>query len=261
MALLKADDEQLWPALDRTLTDGRMGINGSGVRCATRLTRTGRSYRQTFAMLREFGGLAAAGGNGTDLRISALEELDQLIRPERGCAARETRAWRQARTGLGDHLFADLLRAGTPFWEWTMVCLRAPNNAPDFSAYTDHDRNGGRVYRADYVVGDQLIAEGVLIPESHGGTIVEWDETLRLPRVVSQELHVQHTAHFYFDPGTSEVALLLSGRRYADEPTPCLDIIAQYRRSMAASYCACRLVMGALPMGVPSPGGPAIAAC
>lgn len=218
-----------WQPVDRYLRvktrNGTVGANSSVEACSTHMTRTSLSYWRTSALIPE------------GFRMSALDEIGWLAdggrQPENGDRLGGLKGL------LHDELFADLLRGREPLWEWTQGCVKAPLGSDSFRA--ERDSRGCRFYRADYYIGTELIAEGVLLPEGHGRKVVEWHEGLWLPSRTADEDGVEHIAHFHFDPANRELAVLLCRGSYADEDAPCLDIVALYGRGLNAGYCACRL--------------------
>jgi hypothetical protein len=209
---------------------GELSQNDYHAHCATRLTQTGESYWRLLSRL-------PAG-----YRISALEELVPLIRHEEG---RHLPGW-NPKQALADRLFDDLIRSRPWLWEWTLVSLRAPRGARELRYYRETDGLGTVSFRADYLIGETVVAEGIRVPASRGAKVVEWDEILRLPRRVSEGKEPAHTSHFYLDESQQEVGLLLCGDEYADEEGACLNILGTYGRSIVADQCAFRLFLGSI---------------
>ena len=85
-----------------------------------------------------------------------------------------------------------------------------------------------------------MIDSGVLIPEGRGGRVVEWNEKLWIPSETTEDSRADHAVHFHFEPAACETALLLTGYLYADETTPCLEIIARSGRAFSTSRTAFR---------------------
>jgi hypothetical protein len=172
-------------------------------------------------------------------RLSVLDEIAYLIRMEsrlraQGHSRRET---------LDERLFDEFFCKKNWVLQWTHAMLRAPNSARDFRRYSE-PVGRHQYYRADLVLGEETVVEGIRIPAE--GKIVEWDESLRVPRITSTAFEADHTTHFYFNPYQREVAILLGRDRCAEEKSPCLDVVALYGRHFQASFCAYRLFKGAL---------------
>ena len=170
-------------------------------------------------------------------RISVLDEIAYMLEKQDTLRLEG----RDARSVLDDEIFDDFFRSSQRLWEWTHIALRAPGRARNFLAYTERDGQGRTYYLADYLLHDEVIMEGVRVPESMGKKILEWDRNLCLPAVTGTN-DPSHAVHFYFDPTAErEVAIMLRGGQYSDELGPCLDLIALYGRDIAPSYCSHRI--------------------
>ncbi len=198
--------------------------------CSTQLTQTGKNYGRTL-------GLVPAG-----YRMSVLEEIACLIQQERWLKANG----RDPRKVLNDPLFRNFIQYDSRLREWTHIFLRAPNGHENFEGYVERDGQGREYCRADYGIGDEVVAEGVLVPKSWGEKIVEWNEALRIPAAVSDGNEPQHTSHFYFWPEEKEVAVGLMGHQYYGGRGRCLDISVSFGRSLSTSGGAFRLFEGSL---------------
>jgi len=199
-------------------------------RYTTRLTLGSFSYSEALATLPQ------------GYRMSALEEIARLTGRPRGVDTNMT----PERVLSRDPLFAELF-VRPQNWELTHAALYAANGASDFRTYTEKDGRGRTYYRADYFIGNCMVAEGVAIPQAFGGKVVEWNDALRLPAVTSDGEEPDHTTHFYFDESGQEVAVVLSGRRHFEEDRLCLDLVALYRRSSRLQRAALRLFESPLP--------------
>ena len=196
--------------------------------CVSRLIQCGTDYWRTLMTMPK------------GYRLSVLDEVGYLIAAEK-CLQMQGRSKREA---LDTELFDDFFYAKEWLFEWTHVLLRASKKGSDFRGYLEHDSTGRRFFVADYLIGDELIAEGVRIPE--GGKILLWDESLRIPRVTSEGFEPNHTSHFHFDPYQTEVAIMLRRGKYVDEFTACLDVVGVRSRNLSARFCAYRLFDGGL---------------
>lgn len=228
--LSKSDFDANWPDLDRLLIDTselpvHQGNRPLAVRCSTRLVRTGWSYWQTLTKLPE------------GYRISALDELSCFIN--------------ESRDGMKDslfhdELFHDLLVGSVTMWEWTHAALQAPRGSSSFNDYIERDVLGRVSYRANYIVGETVVAEGIRIPEGFGCSVVEWHEKLPLPALTSTTGNAWNLPRFYFNPSDHDVAVLLSRDTDATSEKFCLGLLALHHRSLVARHCAYRLFEGRL---------------
>jgi len=198
--------------------------------CSSQLTKTGRNYRDTLTLIPQ------------GYRMSVLEEIDHLIELE----SRMKAEGKSPREALEDPLFKNFIRGNPYLWEWTLVAFRAPEGTEDFTRYTEKDGQGREYARGDYLIDDRVVAEGVLIPVSRGGKVVEWNRPLRIPAVVSEGSEPGHTTHHYFDPEKPEVAVELHGDWHDVEHDRCLAFDAYFGRSSSNSYDAFRVFQGSL---------------
>ena len=197
---------------------------------STDLVHTGRNYHDSL--------LAVPEG----FRMSDLEEVAYLIEREKALKA----DGKSPREALNDPIFERFIKGNPYRWEWTARAFRAPNGKKNFNAYVEKDEQGREYVRADLVRGEKVIAEGVTVPKSRGGKVVEWNTVLRIPAVVSEGDEPNHTTHHYLDTDAKEVAVELGGGWHDDERGRCLDFDADYRRSNAHSNDAFRLFEGSL---------------
>ncbi|MBI4162500.1 MAG: hypothetical protein HY513_02360 [Candidatus Aenigmarchaeota archaeon] len=175
-------------------------------------------------------------------RIGLLEPIAELRRLEE--AARE--AGKSVREALKDQLFARFITDNPFRWERTGAFLRAPKGAKKLCAYVDSDADGRKYVRADFGIGDKVVAEGVRFPLSHGGIVVEINPVLLIPAVVANGKEPNHTMHTRLSPDLQEVGLALSGYWYDGEDDRCLNFDACWPRSYSYEDAAFRVVQGLL---------------
>ena len=170
------------------------------------------------------------------------DTVSELLRLEKQYAAKGE----SPREALKDSLFATFVE-GRPYkWERTHVFLRAIKGVGNLGAYKETDDKGREYLRGDFGIGEKVVAEGVRLPNTRGGKVVEWNEALGIPAVVSDGNEPNHTTHLYVNPDLSEVAVDLCGYWYSGEQGRCLGFDAGWGRSDSNEDAAFRLVQGSL---------------
>ena len=173
-------------------------------------------------------------------RMSDLDEIEYLI--QRGAELKGKN--KSPREALKDALFERQIKGEPYLWAHSHVVLRAPKG----KAFRDYieKREEKKYTRGDYIIGEKIIAEGLLLPVSQGEKIVEWNRTLRIPAVVSEGNEPQHTVHWYIDTDESEVVVRLGGFWYGGGHDRCLRLVAHCGRSFSDSLASFRLFQGSL---------------
>jgi hypothetical protein len=195
--------------------------------CHSLPTKTGESYQQTLAAI------------PTQFRISCLDEIAYLI--VRSDEAKE-RHQNPRSTLLSPFLEPLLQRLGRPWiWMWTHIALRAAARGLRFTERSETDNKGQRYYLADCLFRDEVVAEGVRIPEGNDRKVVEWNRELLLPAITSNHPESQHTVHFRFDPTSREVGVMLYGVHCLDDLQSCLALDATNPREAPLPNAGYRL--------------------
>ncbi len=174
-------------------------------------------------------------------RIGLLEPIAELRRLEEAAEADK----KSVREALQDPLFAKFI-AGKPYrWERTGAFLRAVKGTDKLGAYVDNDPDGRKYIRADFGLGDKVVAE-VRFPLSQGGVVVEINPALLIPAVVAKGREPEHTMHTWLNPDLQEVGVILYGARYGVSDDRCLTFNAGCSRSGSLDLAAFRVVQGSL---------------
>ena len=110
----------------------------------------------------------------------------------------------------------------------------------------ERDAQGRVNYRVDYLVHDRVVAQGVLLPESFGNAVVEWDPVLWLPAKTSSHEDPCALARFYLDPSVDEAAILLRAATARVPSESRLEVLALYPRTQEIPGAGYRLFTGTL---------------
>jgi len=199
-------------------------------RCSEQLINKGKNYRASLCFV----------PNG--YRMSNLDEIAYLIQRE----AKLKKHSKNPREVLQDSLFERHIKSDPYLWMHSNVALRAQKGAKNLGAYKESDGQGREFARVDYLIGEKVIAEGVRVPISTDGKVVEWIIPLRIPAIISYGDEPQHTIHWYLDTDEKEVAVRLDGYWFGGGLGGCLLLDAAFRRSFSNPRASFRLFQGSL---------------
>lgn len=132
--------------------------------------------------------------------------------------------------------FYDAARAAGPVCEWTHLALRAVRPGGRLGDLRERDATGNVYYRVDLLTHEDVLAEGIRVPESRGHSVVEWNPALWLPAAVSDSVPGALSSRFYFDPLLDEAALMLRLPMARER----FDLLALYPRFMELTASAYR---------------------
>ena len=116
--------------------------------------------------------------------------------------------------------------------EITNRALRAPNGKR-FKDYAEKNSECRGYVRADVLLGDEVISEGILVSNTMDGVVIEWNPELLLPYVVAEgyeDIVPKHTTHFSINRYSIEVGIVLIGVWSGDviecilESMLCMDV-------------------------------------
>ena len=202
------------------------------------LTRTEKNYRDSEAEIPE----------GSRMSTAAEELAIQL--------ALERSRQDPRKASVFNDLFARE-NNGWYAWQWTETGLRIPEGWEN--GRYQKDEKGNKQYPRIILIGEQVVGEA-LVPEGDGRVVVEWNEVFGIPSVTSNEQDIlamnKHTTHFYLNSnpdtdkitGKQDVAVGRGAGWHRGGRVGCLDVFADFGRSLADSSGGFRQVQGSVPV-------------
>lgn len=204
-------------------------------KCSTEVVSTGKNYQDSVSIV------------PPNHRISALEEIAYYIQEEKKLIAKGNSRREAAKKILQRPIFRKAIYNDMTYPYnaslLTHASVRAPNSGT-FGKYKEV-HNGKEYTRADFLIGSKIVAEGILMPfDPCGGSIVEWNEALNFPAVVTttiDETYPTYSVNLY-DNSTS---FLVDFRYWYGHGRPHLNF-GMHSPDAILGYASLRLFEGSL---------------